>query len=169
MPSNWAMIDNSFPAFDGKESPRIMIAALQNYLAILVEQLKYQLNNLSNANWNETALENLKSMTTEGVEREMTNLAGDLSSAVETLTTIAAKVQRAEEALAYQERAQGEQSAAIANLQERMDDADADIGNLMAVLHPDGYGGALIGGEGKEIRLVGKVYINGILIEGGEV
>ena len=169
MPSNWAMIDNSFPAFEGKESTRIMIAALQNYLAILVEQLKYQLNNLSSANWNETALENLKSMTTEGVEKEVTNLAGDLISAAETLTTIAAKVQRAEETIAYLERAQGEQGAAIADLQERMDDADADIGNLMAVVQPDGYGGAQIGGGGKEIRLVGKIYINGVLIEGGVV
>lgn len=167
MPSNWAMIDNSFPTFEGNEPPRMMIGELQSYLMLLVEQLKYQLNNLSSANWNDAALEQLKSITTEGVETEVTSLAGDLANIAETLTTLVDKLQSAETAIAYLEKTQGEQGSGLSDLQDRVDGTEGDLSNLMAVMKPDGFGGAQIGEAGKEIRLVGKIYINGILIEGG--
>lgn len=167
MPSNWAMIDNSFPTFTGNESARVMIGELQNYLMLLVEQLKYQLNNLNATNWNETALKELQDLTTEGVETEVTNLVGDLANAAETLTTIADRLQKAETAIAYLEKLTGEQATAITGLEKRVDDAEADLNTLFAVIQPDGSGGAQIGAAEKEIRLVGKVYINGVLIEGG--
>lgn len=169
MPSNWAMIDNNFPTFTGLESPRMMIGELQNYMMLLVEQLKYQLNNLNTTNWNEVALKELQALTTEGVETEVSNLVGDLASAGEMLSTLADRLQKAETAISYLEMANGEQETTLATLQRRMDNLDGDLGNLFAVVIPDGAGGAQIGQAEKEIRIVGKVYINGVLLEGGSV
>ena len=57
MPSNWLYIDTNFPTFTGKESPNDKISTIQNYLFMLVEQLRYTLHNLDTANMNLTALE----------------------------------------------------------------------------------------------------------------
>lgn len=39
------------------------------------------------------------------------------------------------------------------------------LDEVTAVLVPDGSGGAVIGNDGQELHLKGKVYINGILLE----
>ena len=167
MPSNWAMVENNFPTFTGTESPRAMVGELQNYLMILVEQLKYQLNKLDNPNWNETALKELQQITTEGMETEVTNIVKDLAAGLETLSTLADRLQKAETAIAYLERANGEQESAVADLQTSMNGLNGDLDALLAVVQPDGSGGAQIGQAEKEIRLVGRIYINGVLWVGG--
>lgn len=167
MPSNWAMIDNSFPSWTGTESPRVMIVELQNYLMILVEQLKYQLNNLDSKNWNDAALKELKSLTTEGVETELSNMLKDLTAGLETLSTMAGRLQQAETTIAYLEQSQWTLDNTVADLQVQVNGLDGDIANLFAVVKPDGDGGVQIGQAEKEIRIIGKVYINGVLLEGG--
>lgn len=57
MPSNWLYVDTNFPTFTGKESPNDKINTIQNYLFMLVEQLRYTLHNLDTANMNLAALE----------------------------------------------------------------------------------------------------------------
>ena len=47
MPSNWLYIDTNFPAFTGEEAANEKIETVQNYLFLLVEQLRYTLRNLS--------------------------------------------------------------------------------------------------------------------------
>lgn len=167
MPSNWAMVDNNFPTFTGEERPREQIAQLQNYLMLLVDQLKYQLNNLSTVNWNDSALEQLQADTTKGVETELSSVAGELSQTATDLKSVLERLVKAETALATLETEKEKHSAKIKKIEERADELDADLDNLFAVVKPDGTGGADIGGEGKEIRLVGKIYINGVLMEGG--
>lgn len=167
MPSNWSMIDNNFPSFTGDEKPREQIAQLQNYLMLLVEQLKYQLNNLSAINWNDTALEELQADTTRDVENELSNVAGDLSQTATDLASVVTRLARVETELASLELAKDDHETRIADLEDKTDELDADLDNLFAVVKPDGTGGADIGSEGKEIRLVGKIYINGVLMKGG--
>lgn len=173
MPSNWSMIDNSFPTFTGDERPRDQIAQLQNYLMLLVEQLKYQLNNLSAVNWNDAALQDLQADTTKDVENELSHVAGDLSQTATDLQTILQRLTGVENDLAdlelwkaTHETVHEELEESISDLTKSVVDMDADLGNLFAVMKPDGTGGAEIGAEGKEIRLVGRIYINGILFEG---
>jgi len=167
MPSNWSMIDNNFPSFTGEERPREQIAQLQNYLMLLVEQLKYQLNNLSAINWNDSALKDLQADTTKDVEEELGNVAWDLSQTATDLADVVERLRRVETALANLEIAKDDHETRIGELEDRADGLDADLDNLFAVVKPDGTGGAEIGAAGKEIRLVGKIYINGVLMEGG--
>lgn len=167
MPSNWSMIDNNFPSFTGEERPREQIAQLQNYLMLLVEQLKYQLNNLSAINWNDTALEELQADTTKDVEKELSNVAGDLNQTATDLASVVTRLARVETALAALELAKDDHETRLGDLENRADELDADLTNLFAVVMPDGTGGAVIGSEGKVIHLVGKIYINGALMEGG--
>lgn len=167
MPSNWSMVDNNFPSFTGNEKPREQIAQLQNYLMLLTEQLKYQMNNLSALNWNDTALKELQADTTKGVEQELGNVAGDLNQAATDLQLVVARLVEVEQNLAMLELAKADLEERIGDLETRAEECEADISNLFAVVKPDGTGGADIGAAGKEIRIVGKVYINGVLVEGG--
>ena len=165
MPSNWSMIDNNFPTWTGNERATDKITQLHNYIYLLVEQLKYQLNNLDSTNWNSKALRALQADTTQDVETELTNVAGDLSETAQALAEILNRISTIETSMSYLERGQGEQDNRLKDLEEDMEGIQADIGGLCAVVQADGSGGATIGSSGKEIRLVGKIYINGILME----
>lgn len=67
MPSNWLYIDTNFPTFTGEESTDKKISAIQNYLYLLVEQLRYTLRNLGKENFNSAELDRLLEMLREGV------------------------------------------------------------------------------------------------------
>lgn len=50
MPSNWLFVDTQFPAFTGEESMEDKISTMQNYMFMLVEQLRYSLHHLDSSN-----------------------------------------------------------------------------------------------------------------------
>lgn len=119
MPSDWLYIDTAFPSFTGQESPDKKIDTIQNYLYMLVEQLRYSLRNLDfNKNMNQAAVEQFTGEITqpiylqigelgEGVNSRMEEINQDLSgkisinaSAIEqTATNITAMVVSVEEDL----------------------------------------------------------------------
>lgn len=55
MPSNWLYVDSNFPSFSDDQSTDEKLDSVQNYLYMLVEQLRYQLFNLDGSNMNEQA------------------------------------------------------------------------------------------------------------------
>ena len=57
MPSNWLYIDTNFPSFTGEESLGDRVTTIQNYMYMLVEQLRYTLHNLDASNMNPAAAE----------------------------------------------------------------------------------------------------------------
>ena len=57
MPSNWLYIDTNFPTFTGEENTEKKVTTIQNYMFMLVEQLRYSLHNLDLSNMNQTAVE----------------------------------------------------------------------------------------------------------------
>lgn len=67
MPSNWLYIDTNFPTFTGEESPNEKITTIQNYMYMLVEQLRYSLHNLDLTNMNKTAVERFETSITEPI------------------------------------------------------------------------------------------------------
>ena len=148
MPSNWSMIDNNFPSFTGDERPRKQIAQLQNYMMLLVEQLKYQLNNLSTINWNDSALKDFQADTTKDVEEELDNVTGDLSQTATDLADVVDRLRKVETALAALEITKDDHETRIGELETRADGLDADLDNLFEVMKPDGTGGAEIGAAG---------------------
>lgn len=57
MPSNWLYIDTNFPTFTGEENTEEKVTTIQNYMFMLVEQLRYSLHKLDLSNMNQTAVE----------------------------------------------------------------------------------------------------------------
>lgn len=56
MPANWLYMDSKFPDFNGDISTEEKLEQLQNYLYMLVEQMRYTTQNLDTTNLNQTAL-----------------------------------------------------------------------------------------------------------------
>ena len=56
MPANWLYMDSKFPDFNGDISTEEKLEQLQNYLYMLVEQMRYTTQNLDTTNMNQTAL-----------------------------------------------------------------------------------------------------------------
>ena len=56
MPNSMLDIDTNFPTFTEGQSTDAKLASVQNYLYMLVEQLRYSLRNLDLTNWNSSAL-----------------------------------------------------------------------------------------------------------------
>ena len=81
MPSNFLDIDTNFPTFTGEEPEKEQIQALTNYLYQLRESLQYSLQNLSKSNFNATALNDLTSEATQGIEK----IIKQLDSAIKAL------------------------------------------------------------------------------------
>lgn len=90
MPSNWLYIDTNFPTFTGEESSEEKITTIQNYMFMLVEQLRYSLHNLDLSNMNKTAVERYETSITEPIyariEDSEENIA-DLALTAEGLAT----------------------------------------------------------------------------------
>lgn len=59
MPSNFSYLDTSFPTFTEGQDTETKITKVQNYLYMLLEQLRYTLNNLDERNFNEAGLQNI--------------------------------------------------------------------------------------------------------------
>lgn len=56
MPANWLYMDSKFPDFNGDISTEEKLNQLQNYLYMLVEQMRYTTQNLDTTNMNQNAL-----------------------------------------------------------------------------------------------------------------
>lgn len=164
MPSNMAMIDNSFPTFTGKEKPNEQIAQLMNYMRLLVEQLQYQLKNLDTSNWNKKAMKDFQADTTSDVAEELSKAIEELESVISRLNAmedLPGRMNQVETDIAYLEERSNSQEERVTDLEGYMETAQADIDSIQAVVQADGMGGATIGGSGKDIYLVGNVYVNG--------
>lgn len=67
MPGNILNADTGFPQFTGDESSDAKIDKVMNYLYMLLEQLRYSLNNLDADNFNDTGLQEIG----EGIARPL--------------------------------------------------------------------------------------------------
>lgn len=96
MPSNWLYIDTNFPTFTGEESTDEKVTTIQNYLFMLVEQLRYSLHNLDTRNMNQTALSEFTRDLTEPIYGRIEDTEGNLTELAVTAKGIAARVSDAE-------------------------------------------------------------------------
>jgi len=165
MPSAWSLIDASFPTFTGEERVRDQCNIMLNYMYMLAEGLKYQLSNLNAQNFNSAALKTIQIETTADVEKQLAgiiedidglkNSIGSIRSKLTSLDTWAEEVDRRLEEIGSDLQTQGESLSAHAVSLEKLD----------SLISTDGNGNATIGRDGAELRLVGKIYINGTLLE----
>lgn len=124
MPGKWLYIDTNFPTFTGEESTKEQIDEMVNYLFILVEQLKYSLNNLDTGNFNSKALSDWAESNTSDI--------------VEQIVTVTAQVNTLNNSL---QRLTGRVSA-LEGLSGRMNDAEDAIGSMQQTIlsHTDSLG-----------------------------
>lgn len=116
MPSNWLYIDTNFPSFTQKESDGEKIETMQDYLFMLVEQLRYTLRNLDLKNMNKAAmngfLQNIRepiyakiedtnknvnelSITAKGLSARISNAEGSITQLGATANGLAAEIKNA--------------------------------------------------------------------------
>lgn len=168
MPKSWAMVDSNFPTFTGDENPREQIRALVDYMFVLVEELKFQLENLDTSNWNSSALKTFQSDTTKDVNEKVETQGDDLASMTGDVAVLAANLSLLTNEVAVITN----RVSALESLSGRMKDVEIDIAYLQKdlnefiaeireVLQIDEETGAItIGEEGRDLHLVGNVYIN---------
>ena len=165
MPSAWSLIDASFPTFTGDERVRDQCNVMLNYMYMLAEGLKYQLSNLNAQNFNSTALKNIQIETTSDVVKQLEAILKDLDAIKSNVGSISSRLNalvdwsgRIDEYIVELDGTLLEQQAALSS-------HDGSIKRLEGVMSADESGNATIGNENAEIRLVGKIYINGTLLE----
>lgn len=96
MASNWLYIDTNFPAFTGEESTDEKISTIQNYMYMLVEQLRYTLHNLDLSNMNTAAVSQFTGTLTDPIYAAIRDADDNLTQLAITAKGIAAKVSDAE-------------------------------------------------------------------------
>ena len=95
MPSNLMMSDSSFPQFTG-ETTEEKVNKIQNYLYMLLEQLRYSLGNISMDNMNSSDLESLAGYITKPVTMHLSDIDGRVTSVVADMDGVFSRVSNAE-------------------------------------------------------------------------
>ena len=172
MPSNWLYIDTNFPSFTQKESDGEKIETMQDYLFMLVEQLRYTLRNLDLKNMNKAAmngfLQNIRepiyakiedtnknvnelSITAKGLSARISNAEGSITQLGATANGLAAEIKNAKgDITSLGARADG--------LAAEIKNAKGDITQLGA--RADGLAARISSNEGSITNLTADV--NGI-------
>ena len=134
MPSNWLYIDTNFPSFTQKESASDKIETTQDYLFMLVEQLRYTLHNLDLSNMNKTAADGFVKTITQPIYAEIKNAEGSITQLGVTADGLAARIGDAEGNITQlQATAQG-LSASISNLNGSVTNLTADVNGIRATV-----------------------------------
>lgn len=96
MPSDWLYIDTNFPTFTGEEKMDEKVSTIQNYLFMLVEQLRYTLHNLDLSNMNSTAVSQYSETLTEPIYARIEDDEGNLAQLQATAAGLAGRISDAE-------------------------------------------------------------------------
>lgn len=168
MGSNWKSIDNNFPTFLGNENLREQVRLLHDFLPLLIESLKYQLNNLDSSNWNTKAKEQFQSDTTKELEDAMDTTDTAVAELIREAETIQAQVDRLirrmntlEADYDWQEQEMERIRQEQELIQDLTEDNAGQLDALAGFLTVNEDGTITIGGEGKTVHLAGTVYLNG--------
>jgi chromosome segregation ATPase len=129
MPSNFLYIDTNFPTFTGEETSKEQIDSMLNYLRILVEQLRYTLNNLDMTNFNSKAILDWSEASKEDIQQELVTLATQLNQTNQTVAGLSRRVSNLE---GLQTRVADAEEAI-----EELQDTDRDHGTRLTAAEGD--------------------------------
>ena len=96
MASNWLYIDTNFPTFTGEESTEEKVSTIQNYMFMLVEQLRYTLHNLDLTNMNAAAVAEHEDSLTSPIYAAIRDADENIAQLAVTAAGIASRVSDAE-------------------------------------------------------------------------
>lgn len=134
MPSNWLYIDTNFPSFTQKESVNDKVETMQDYLFMLVEQLRYTLHNLDLSNMNKTAADGFVKQITDPIYGEIKDAEGNITQVALVAEGLAARIGDAEGNITQlQATAKGLQ-ASISNLDGAITNIKADVNGIRATV-----------------------------------
>lgn len=134
MPSNWLYIDTNFPSFTQKESVNDKVETMQDYLFMLVEQLRYTLHNLDLSNMNKTATDEFVKQITDPIYGEIKDAEGNITQVALMAEGLAARIGDAEGNITQlQATAQG-LSASVSNLNGSVTNLTADVNGIRATV-----------------------------------
>ena len=134
MPSNWLYIDTNFPSFTQKESASDKIETMQDYLFMLVEQLRYTLHNLDLSNMNKTATDEFVKQITDPIYGEIKDAEGNITQVALVAEGLAARIGDAEGNITQlQATAKGLQ-ASISSLDGSVTNLTADVNGIRATV-----------------------------------
>lgn len=83
MPTSLLSTDTMFPNFKGNETTEEKVDQIQNYLYMLVEQLRYSMANVGKENFNETEFDSIVNLITEPVYLQLKNETGEINSSIQ--------------------------------------------------------------------------------------
>lgn len=134
MPSNRLYIDTNFPSFTQKESASDKIETMQDYLFMLVEQLRYTLHNLDLSNMNKTAADEFVKQITDPIYGEIKDAEGNITQVALMAEGLAARIGDAEGNITQlQATAKGLQ-ASISSLDGSVTNLTADVNGIRATV-----------------------------------
>lgn len=123
MPGNILSADTQFPNFAGQESPAEQIRTIRNYLYMLLEQLRYMLNNLDAGNFNSEGLKEIQDAISQPILKQLSDTDGNLTELQATAAGLASRVSSNEGDISQLEQtAQG--------LSSRVGNAEGNISSL---------------------------------------
>ena len=123
MPGNILSADTQFPNFTGQENPAEQIRTIRNYLYMLLEQLRYTLNNLDAGNFNTEGLKEIQDAISQPILKQLSDTDGNLAELQVTAAGLASRVSSNEGDISQLEQtAQG--------LSSRVGDSEGNISSL---------------------------------------
>lgn len=132
MPSNWLYIDTNFPSFTQKESANDKIETMQDYLFMLVEQLRYTLHNLDLSNLNRAAADGIAKMITDPIYAEIQDAESNITQLGVTAQGLAARMSDAEGNITQLGATASGLQASISNLNGSVTNLTADVNGIRA-------------------------------------
>jgi len=96
LPSNWLYVDTNFPSFTGHESVNDKIDVIQNYLYVLLEQLRYCLRNLDTRNMNQVELNKFVTNITNPIYQHLEDTDGNVTDLQVTAKGLTLRIENAE-------------------------------------------------------------------------
>lgn len=123
MPNILSNADLNFPQFDSKTDTKEQIAKMQNYLYMLLENLRYLFNNLDGSNFNAKGLADIGATITEPLSVRIEDAEGRIAEMAINVNGLAVRVTDAEGNITTLTQTATE-------LASRVTDAEGDISTL---------------------------------------
>lgn len=96
MPTSFLSADTNFPRLTADQPVEERLGKIQNYLYMLLEELRYTLSNLGEENFNEQTLAELGETITGPLSNTVSDLAGNVSTLEQTAESLTSRVSDAE-------------------------------------------------------------------------
>lgn len=120
MPTNLMLVDSQFPRLDQGENTQESITKLQNYLYMLVEQLRYSLHNLDLSNLNQTAWDEMKLEISKPIYVALENSTGSSAELISTVNELKSTVETQGQSISQFQQTANSLSASVSDLQTGM-------------------------------------------------